>query len=1366
MNKYFFISKGKIKSKLSANQGFALIATITLMVLLALLSIGLLTIAASQTRISEKGIFAAEAKAQARLAMEVAIGRLQCELGPDQRISANSGIMDSSPDSETIDGVACPYVLGAWDSWDTWMNRKNSSGKKLTDTYERGRKELFRRWLISTSDKNNDSSLTAATDNLGAYNAKNERKVQLLGTGTLGKNTDKKQEIYAALVQVDDANSPRGPVGKKKSNATMKSIAWWVSGENQKARINMPQFKWAIQDDIEIMRGTWDTPTPDMTVFDGLDRMKGKLPSDTSEEYDNKIRSLISFDTMGLLNANSSGDPQGTNYHRVSMDSVSILTDVKFGGLKKDLNILLSQEELPEDFKGTNADIGLRPKSSEDGSATEENRPISSWNQLYQWANLWDSTISQGQDNSAKLQWTGQSPFTLIASDADGVSRMMNNRYTYVRQPILLKMYVFTGAKLAPSVRGVALGGRITTSLFETPVFVWWNPYNVSLQMKGANEAPWGSNYTTHRVLPLLYSHNSAGRQIYADDAHLEEYSESFFTPFYTWKNHQVGGAEYPHFRTLHDYGASYRKTAKINNDGKVDKGDITTLAAGEIIMFSLPAVPGNWDEGEGWNAARPVSVMRASYMDAYPDAIPLTEGWEASPDQVYPSSFVIDWGMRYDVMKDGQYPDGCKYPGYAGPKFKIQRLKFADTSDAKTPPGGGLPSFITPEATVLAHTYTEEYTQQNHKLGPFMMASGVLDDSKYGTQLADVTSGAKGNDQNIQWLKANPAVLNLNWGVAGKVGWDNVYMDANLWIPDSNASEKLKREGMGRPNHDRGITNEFLSYHGVSIKWGIKPLLAMPRTGNLNDRSKENYQAKIWQHSSPLFWGGQIIEPSDLACSYSPYQFEYRQGKGMDKLDLPSVLSTDGSKSAPFGGPGSEQVTNIVATELPLHPPYSLAGFANFRLTPGWYDSGGGKAQIAKRFAYQSGVPGVGIGNAFADPIIPATEIFSHNSIAGDDSLGDFWDHGLMVNDGLWDSWFTSSLSSRPQSLTSGGKAEPLESVVKKVYDKSALTDKTSGDKSRTQLANKRFSPIIGTGNPDNISKELTDKDGYKKSARYMQQEGGFNVNSSNYLAWKAIMSGLKDRRMMYMDQNGTPKELTKDKNTTFFSRFSIASANQSHVDDMGSTGVMNGYPIGEFMSWTDLRKIDDDTIDKISKEIVSQVKQRGPFLNLSEFINRRLVDGDLGIKGALQTAIDKSGANSVFDGMKQQYIDPKAEYPNKEAAKGSYYTAAPGYLIQSDVLAVLGNILTTRDDTFKIRAYGEVSDKSQKTILSRAWCEAIVRRGIDYVDPIDSPETSAITVDYKTGALTDSKLSKINKTFGRKFEVVSFRWLSSEEI
>ena len=48
------------------SKGFALIATITLMMLLALLSVGLLTIASSQVRISEKQLFAAEAKSLAR----------------------------------------------------------------------------------------------------------------------------------------------------------------------------------------------------------------------------------------------------------------------------------------------------------------------------------------------------------------------------------------------------------------------------------------------------------------------------------------------------------------------------------------------------------------------------------------------------------------------------------------------------------------------------------------------------------------------------------------------------------------------------------------------------------------------------------------------------------------------------------------------------------------------------------------------------------------------------------------------------------------------------------------------------------------------------------------------------------------------------------------------------------------------------------------------------------------------------------------------------------------------------------------------------------------------------------------------------
>lgn len=106
--------------------------------------------------------------------------------------------------------------------------------------------------------------------------------------------------------------------------------------------------------------------------------------------------------------------------------------------------------------------------------------------------------------------------------------------------------------------------------------------------------------------------------------------------------------------------------------------------------------------------------------------------------------------------------------------------------------------------------------------------------------------------------------------------------------------------------------------------------------------------------------------------------------------------------------------------------------------------------------------------------------------------------------------------------------------------------------------------------------------------------------------------------------------------------------------------------------------------------------------------------------------------------------------------------YTAAPGYLIQSDVLASLGNILTVRDDTFTIRAYGCVRSKNN-VILSQAWCEAVVQRTIDYVDPTNSPEDSEFEPD---GSASRKEMSQINKTLGRRFRVVSFKWVDSWDI
>jgi hypothetical protein len=91
----------------------------------------------------------------------------------------------------------------------------------------------------------------------------------------------------------------------------------------------------------------------------------------------------------------------------------------------------------------------------------------------------------------------------------------------------------------------------------------------------------------------------------------------------------------------------------------------------------------------------------------------------------------------------------------------------------------------------------------------------------------------------------------------------------------------------------------------------------------------------------------------------------------------------------------------------------------------------------------------------------------------------------------------------------------------------------------------------------------------------------------------------------------------------------------------------------------------------------------------------------------------------------------------------------------MQGDVLQSLGPILQSRSDYFRVRAYGEARDAGGK-VVARAWCEAFVQRRANFVDPVDRPETR----------LDDAAMKEVNKTFGRRFDLVSFRWLAPGEI
>ena len=70
-----------------AVKGFALIATISVLLLLTMVAVAFLSLSALTVKTSRFEWAQEEARANARLGLMIAIGELQRDLGPDQRIS-------------------------------------------------------------------------------------------------------------------------------------------------------------------------------------------------------------------------------------------------------------------------------------------------------------------------------------------------------------------------------------------------------------------------------------------------------------------------------------------------------------------------------------------------------------------------------------------------------------------------------------------------------------------------------------------------------------------------------------------------------------------------------------------------------------------------------------------------------------------------------------------------------------------------------------------------------------------------------------------------------------------------------------------------------------------------------------------------------------------------------------------------------------------------------------------------------------------------------------------------------------------------------------------------------------------------------
>lgn len=347
------------------------------------------------------------------------------------------------------------------------------------------------------------------------------------------------------------------------------------------------------------------------------------------------------------------------------------------------------------------------------------------------------------------------------------------------------------------------------------------------------------------------------------------------------------------------------------------------------------------------------------------------------------------------------------------------------------------------------------------------------------------------------------------------------------------------------------------------------------------------------------------------------------------------------------------------------------------------------------------------------------------------------------MLNDALWDSYFFSSIVDQTADYT--GTERSRQQV---------LRDLLSGER---DTLNTRLASAATASNPEAVIDEVfgSDEKAAASIAGALMVRGAFNVNSDSVDAWRAVLMSLRDEAVLGWD--GRSHEVSE---RTGLPRLGMPLGGDPEA---GSTAPPD---IEGAVRWAGFRSLDDDDIKMLSEKIVAGIRERGrgdnaPFQSLGEFANRRIGSSGLhSLAGIMQTAIDESGINEFDDNdskpveLSNIKAEDKVGLVNSEALDGESGEGSPISITQGDLLAPLSSVISVRGDTFKIRAYGDAREENGR-VTARAWCEATLQRLPAYVDSVDAPETP----------LADLR-SEVNKKFGRRFVLVSFRWLSKDEI
>ena len=461
---------------ITKDSGFALILALGFLSFVFLLAISMSGMLQVSIKESEITLAQHKAKMNAKLAMNIAIAQLQKYAGPDQRITARTDILarSKSDDLTSYDEVENPYFTGVWD-----VRGSENSNAGDAPKHNRNKKPT----ILVSGNHNKD---------IWSNN----------GSGYINENTKLKGEENSInivsnyineLGQNIEVNVPVEEILNLENDSITKGrIAYWVADEGIKARVNLYNhyeannssvpYRWKQNQSasISLLRGSNSLSDGKYSDFDA-----------NTIQGISFVSKLLSIDQLKYW-SNWNGNPDFENinkdkFHDITFISRGVLSDVKNGGLKRNLTYAMTTSGSSESKLADSSLIFERASDDQASGSTYIPYINPTWGKLRDYINIANS-------------YTASSGSAILLDDYFSMSEFIETKLPGANNSAISPIITRFQFSMVPAYVGAAAPFRMYMCF--SPSISLWNPYDVPMKISNMMVLykPYGSGGPTTRL--------------------------------------------------------------------------------------------------------------------------------------------------------------------------------------------------------------------------------------------------------------------------------------------------------------------------------------------------------------------------------------------------------------------------------------------------------------------------------------------------------------------------------------------------------------------------------------------------------------------------------------------------------------------------------------------------------------------------------------------------------------------------------------------------------------------------------------------------------------------------------------------------